>query len=112
MADIVKIQIIYEEDVVFDKPGNKITFRDALYFTPQQYANMSKEDIDAIKANKINKWKQKIITAQTAVVNIEEKLNKEKENLIKNQVEIAERLSSVTAQINSIKNEQKVISGD
>lgn len=56
----VKVQVQFSEDV--DVKGTKITYSDALYFTPEKYAEMKQDEIDTLKQERINNWKAVIET--------------------------------------------------
>lgn len=50
MGDTIRIQIEY----TMTRDG--MTFQDALYFTPQEYATITPEEIEAEKLRRLNNW--------------------------------------------------------
>lgn len=50
MADIIKIQYIFSEET---KHGQ---YNDALYFTQTEFENITQDEIDALKKERISKW--------------------------------------------------------
>jgi hypothetical protein len=55
MGQTVMMQIRFSEDVLVK--GMTLSYSDALYYTPEQYAAMKQSDIDAVKAERVANWK-------------------------------------------------------
>jgi hypothetical protein len=51
MVDKVQIQILFTKETV-----DGISFTDALYFSPEEYATLSEEQIEALKQERFDKW--------------------------------------------------------
>jgi seryl-tRNA synthetase len=56
MGQTVMMQIRFSEDVLVK--GMTLSYSDALYYTPEQYAAMKQSDIDAVKAQRVAAWKE------------------------------------------------------
>jgi len=49
----VKVQIIFE---YVDTGNTNLSYRDALWFTSNQYSTITQSDIDTMKQERINNW--------------------------------------------------------
>lgn len=54
MSEQINIQIVFEELVEFN--GSKTNFRDAIWFTKEEYDSKTEEEINVLKKERINNW--------------------------------------------------------
>ncbi len=56
MADIVNIFGNTTVQIIFEKNDGDLSYRDALYFTLEEYEALSEQDIENIKDQRYNDW--------------------------------------------------------
>ena len=58
MADSVKVQVRFSK-----RTAQGVEFNDALYFTQEEYAALSPEQLEAMKQARFDNWQEIVITA-------------------------------------------------
>jgi hypothetical protein len=60
MADVINTSPDGSVQIIFEISYNDVVYRDALYFTSEEYSLLSSSDIDTMKQTRYNAWVQAI----------------------------------------------------
>jgi len=78
-------------------------FCDALYLTPEQYASMSQQDVDALKAERVNNWKAVVTAVPVEVVKTQEDIEAEIKAIDEQIVQLDQRQAELVRKVEMMK---------
>jgi hypothetical protein len=78
--------------VKFQREQDGVTYQDAIFYTPEEYANLSQNDLDAEKQKRFNNYLQGVKNLSAPVEPTKEQLEEVKANLEKQLEEVREQI--------------------
>jgi hypothetical protein len=99
----VRVQVQFSEDTEVGK------YNDALYFTQEEYEQLTQKQIDAIKKQRVDNWVNIIKTPVIQKEQTKEELQIQEQQLINQKASIESQLSEVSSKISAIQVKEEII---
>ena len=95
-ADEVNVQVIFTQDT------ERGVYRDALYYPIDKYFEVTKEDLEKVKNERVNNWLNLINNPPAPVAPTKEEMEKEQVQIDEKILELQARKATVGEQISAI----------